>query len=208
MPIEESGFLSDYTLLSHTDDVIPGDFGPRPELRYINENTDWNRYDKIFIDPIVFFRSPDIEPPAEAQTLLNYAYAELREELGRDYEVVDTPEPGALRITAAFTRLGERNVTMDTISTWVPFARAFAEIQDLTFGSPSFVGYAKMEVKYLDAETGELLLAALDKRIGGKTLKDFDSWTDVRAAMDYWAQLARFRLCLLRGGADCVRPGG
>jgi len=206
MPIEASGFLSDYALLSHTDDVIPGDFGPRPELRYINPEVDWAHYNKIFIDPIVFFRSPDIEPPPEAQTLLNYAYAELRKELGRDYEIVDSMRAGSMRLTTAFTRFGARNVTMDTISTWIPFGRALAEIQDLKLGKPSFVGYAKVEFKITDVETGELLLAALDKRVGGKTLKDFDSWTDVRAAMDYWAKLARFRLCLLRGGADCVPP--
>ncbi len=208
MPIEESGFLSDYSLLSHTDDAIPGDFGPRPELRYINPNADWNRYKKILIDPIVFFRSADIEPPPEAQTLLNYAYAELREVLGRDYEIVDSLGPGTMRITIAFTRFGARNVTMDTISTWVPFGRALAEIQGLTFGKPSFVGYAKVEIKVTDAETGELVYAALDKRVGGKTLKDFDSWSDVRAAMDFWAELARFRFCLVRGGTDCVPPGG
>ena len=156
----------------------------------------------------MFFRSPDIEPPPEGQTLLNYAYAELREELGRDYEIVDSPGTGTLRITVAFTRLGSRNVTLDKFSTWVPFARAVSEIKGLAAGKPTFVGYAKVEVKFSDAETGEILLAALDKRVGGKTLKDFDSWTDVRAAMDYWAELARFRLCLLRGGTDCVAPKG
>ena len=38
LPIEASGFLSDYSLLSETDDAIPGDSGPRPRLRYINRD--------------------------------------------------------------------------------------------------------------------------------------------------------------------------
>ena len=42
------------------------------------------------------------------------------------------------------------------------------------------------EGKITDAETGTLLSAAMDKRVGGKTFKDFDIWSDVRAAVDYW----------------------
>ncbi|CAB1084767.1 hypothetical protein D1AOALGA4SA_12277 [Olavius algarvensis Delta 1 endosymbiont] len=40
LPIEESGFLCDYSLLSQTDSTIPGDAGPRPRLRYINPDAD------------------------------------------------------------------------------------------------------------------------------------------------------------------------
>jgi len=52
------------------------------------------------------------------------------------------------------------------------------------------------------------LLAAMDKRVGGKTFKDFDSWSDVRAVVDYWVKLTVFRLCLLRGESDCKPPTG
>jgi hypothetical protein len=48
----------------------------------------------------------------------------------------------------------------------------------------------------------------MDKRVGGKTFKDFDSWSDVKAALDYWAKLVVFRLCLLRGESDCKPPTG
>ena len=64
------------------------------------------------------------------------------------------------------------------------------------------------EGKITDAETGTLLSAAMDKRVGGKTFKDFDIWSDVRAAVDYWVKLIVFRLCLLRGESVCKPPTG
>jgi hypothetical protein len=206
MSIEESGFLTDYSRLSETDSTIPGDSGPRPRLHYINTDADWAAYNKVLVDPIIFFSSEDVEPHPEIQILLNYFWAELRKELNQDYELVDTPQPGTLRITIALTRAGERNVTLDTVSTYVPFGRALAELQGITKGKPSFVGYAKVEAKFTDAETGTLMSAAMDKRVGGKSIKDFNSWSDVRAAVDFWAKLIVFRLCRLRGELDCNPP--
>jgi hypothetical protein len=206
-PIEESGFLTDYSLLDKADNHIDGDSGPKPRYRYVNPDADWAAYDKALVDPVLFFASDDIEVPKEVQTLLNYFWAEIREELKQDYELVESSQPGTLRITIALTRAGERNVTMDTISTWIPFARAWAEMQAVS-GKPTGVGYAKVELKFTDAETGTLLGASMDKRVGGKTFKDFDSWSDVRAALDYWTKLLVFRLCLVRGDSDCPAPAG
>ena len=95
---------------------------------------------------------------------------------------------------------------MDTISTWLPFSRAVVEMQGIATGKPGGVGYAKAEFKLTDAETGVLLGAAMDKRVGGKRIKDFDSWSDVRKALDYWARLLAFRMCLLRGESGCTPP--
>ena len=208
LPIEKSGFLTDYSHLTETDSKIPGDAGPRPRLRYINPEVDWAGYRKVLVDPVTFFASKDVKPPREVQVLLNYFWAELREELKRDYELVDSPQPETMRLTIALTRAGERNVTLDTISIYVPLSRALVELQGIKKGKPAFVGYAKVEAKITDAETGILLAAAMDKRVGGKTFKDFDSWSDVKAAMDYWAKLLVFRLCLLRGDSDCIPPKG
>jgi hypothetical protein len=146
-------------------------------------------------------------PPPELQIVLDYFWAELREEMKKQgYEVVQSVQPATLRITIALTRAGERNVTMDTFSTWLPFGRALAELKGLNTGKPAYVGYAKAEYKIVDAETGTLLAAAMDKRVGGKTAKSFDSWADVRAAIDYWTRLLAFDLCLLRGDTNCEAP--
>jgi Protein of unknown function (DUF3313) len=74
-------------------------------------------------------------------------------------------------------------------------------------GEPTFQGEAAAEAKFTDAETGELLAAGIDRRMGGRSLASAEtSWTDVNNILAYWAQLVRFRLCELQGRAGCERP--
>ena len=186
MPIEQSGFLADSSLLSEKDSAIPGDSGPRSRLRYINPDADWPEYRKVLVDSVSFFCPEDVTPPREVQNILNYLWAELRKELKQDYELVDSPQPGTLRISIAL------------------FGPALAELQGIN--KPSFVGYAMAEAKFTDAESGSILATAIDKQVGGKTVKDFDSWSEVRAALDLWTKFIVFRLCLLRGESDCIPP--
>ena len=62
LPIEKSGFLADYSLLTETNSKIPGDAGPRPRLRYISPDADWAAYKKVLVDPVTFFASKDVDP--------------------------------------------------------------------------------------------------------------------------------------------------
>lgn len=81
-------------------------------------------------------------------------------------------------------------------------------LQGLVTGKPSFVGEASIESRIRDAQTGEVLGAAVDRRVGGKTLdaESFNSWGDVYEALAFWAKQARFRLCRERGEETCVPP--
>ena len=67
MPIERSGFLADYSLLSETDKAIPGDSGSRSRLRYINPDADWPAYRKVLVDPVSFFCPEDVTPPGKSR---------------------------------------------------------------------------------------------------------------------------------------------
>ena len=200
--VEGRGFLGDYSRLSENpEDGV--------DLRYIAMDVDWQSYDKVLLDPVQFWRSADVEAglsPEEAQELADYFYGALRESLSGDYAMVTAPEGGTLRISIAFIRLGERNVTLDTISTYWPIGRVLSEVSGGVTGKPSFVGEAAYEGKITDATSGELLGAAVDGRVGGKAIKDFGDWTDVKAASDLWARKLAFRLCMLRGGQACDEP--
>jgi hypothetical protein len=62
-------------------------------------------------------------------------------------------------------------------------------------------------MKITDASTGELLGAALDRRVGGKELsKLWSDWHNADDALQYWAKRLRFALCEMRGAANCVKP--
>lgn len=200
--VEERGFLGDYSQLEENPDE-------GVKLRYIAAGADWKGYDKVLLDPVQFWRSADVEAglsPEEAQELADYFYGVLHEQLSKSFTMVTAPESGALRISIVFIRLGERNVTMDTISTYWPIGRVLSEASGGATGKPGFVGEAAFEGKITDAASGQLLGAAVDRRVGGKTIKNFGDWTDVRAAADYWSKNLAFRLCTLSRGRGCEAP--
>jgi hypothetical protein len=74
-------------------------------------------------------------------------------------------------------------------------------------GVSAFTGSASAELKVTDSTTGMLLVAAVDRRGGTKSLSGMtNSWNDVEEAYRFWAEKLRCRLCQWRGGMDCVEP--
>jgi hypothetical protein len=196
------GFLGDYSMLT------PGAEG-EAVLRYVNTGADWAKYDKVLVDPVTVWgstRTRDI-PEADLQTAANFLHTELQRELGKDFQLVNAPEPDTLRVTPALTDAAPANQTMVVISNVVPFAIATTGTYEYVTGNPTFQGEAAAEAKITDAETGELLAAAVDRRMGGRAMASAEtSWTDVNNILAYWAQLMRFRLCEQQGRAGCQRP--
>ena len=77
----------------------------------------------------------------------------------------------------------------------------------MALGTESFVGKASVEGKILDSNTGDLLMASVDSRAGGKTFKGLtDEWDDVQQAYIYWASQLGFELCRRQGKSDCQKP--
>ena len=199
---QPQGFLGDYSMLT------PGAEG-EAVLRYVNPDADWAKYDKVLVDPVTVWGSARAEgiPEADLQTAANFLYAQLRQELGKDFTLVDAPGPDTLRVTAALTDAEPANQTMVVISNVVPLAMATTGTYEYITGNPTFQGEAAAEAKITDAQSGELLAAAVDRRMGGRSMASAEtSWTDVHNIFTYWAQLTRFRLCEQQARAGCERP--
>jgi len=81
-------------------------------------------------------------------------------------------------------------------------------VTNMVSGKPLFVGEATIEGKVTDALTGELLGAAVDRRVGGKgpSEEKLTSWGDVEHALQYWAKNSRYRLCMARGEKTQCQP--
>jgi Protein of unknown function (DUF3313) len=204
--VREYGFLgNDYALLR------PGEEG-EALLVYRNPNADWAAYDKIKLDPVTIWAGEgsefeDFSQP-ERQELADTLYTMINEELSQDFEMVDQPGPGVLQIQVAITDAQTSNPTMDTISSIVPQALLLSQAKGLVTGKPGFVGEASAEFRATDGQTGELVAAGVDRRVGGKSVTGAptDSWEDVREAYRYWAKQFRYRLCTERGDTDCTPP--
>ena len=200
--VRPQGFIGDYSLLT------PGAEG-EAVLRYVNTGADWAKYDKVLVDPVTVWGSARAGgiPEEDLQTAANFLYAQLQQELGKDFQLVTAPEPNTLRVTAALTDAEPANQTMVVVSNVVPLAMATSGAYEYVTGEPTWQGEAAAELKITDAETGELLAAGVDKRMGGRSMASAEtSWTDVNNILAYWAQLVRFRLCEQQARAGCEQP--
>ena len=90
-----SGFLGDYSQLER------GGRG-RPLLIYRDPAADFTAYKRIQIDPVAGYIGAHSRlqkiAPEDRQALLDYFHATLRKRLTEDYELVNEPGPGVLRL--------------------------------------------------------------------------------------------------------------
>lgn len=196
------------TMLINPSILKPGT-GDQALYRYKNPAAAGRRYTKVLVDPVLLRRSTELD----AETLENYrklannAYLYLAEELGKDYEIASSPGPETLRVQLAILDAEPGSPVRNVISSVAPIGIGISAIKGAVTGKQTGVGEITAEFKVSDALTGELLGAAVDRRVGGKAPGGmFDSWYNADAAMKYWAKRLRFVLCAERGGPDCVKP--
>ena len=201
MEIKDSLLINPAILEKGTDD--------QALYRYANPKADVKSYSKIMIDPVLMSKSTDLDASdtENYQKLVNNAYVFLNDELKKDYVIVRAPEPGALRIQLAIIAADSSKPVRNLLGTVFPIGVAISAVKYSATGKPSAVGEITAELKITDAATGELLAAAVDKRVGGMNIKGtWDTWMTADDALHYWAKKVAFVLCQKRGGAACVKP--
>jgi len=203
--VQESGFLGDYSMLSK------GKEGEALRL-YKNPNVNWASYDKVLLDPVTVWMGADSQmtdvSPEDSQHLADLLYFKIKNALQDDYKFVTAPGPGVLHLQVAITQADTPNAVMHTVSNIVPQMMLLSNVKKLATGTQSFAGTASVEGKMTDGATGALLMAAVDKRAGGKGVARATEsvWADIDRAYGFWADKLKFRLCQNRGGANCVAP--
>lgn len=210
--MEKSGFLGDLYPLMH--EGAQGEallIYKNPRVAEIPRGT----YKKMLLEPVTIWGPAAADHNESRQKDLHRVadllYGLAYDSLSKDYEIVSAPGPGTLRIQAAITRADQSYVVLRAVSTIPAPMNVLALatlLQDLGTGKPSFVGEASIEMKISDAETGEILGASADRRVGKRHLdsESFDSWDDVHKTLAFWAELVRFRLCKERGQSTCIAP--
>jgi hypothetical protein len=174
---EPGGFLGDYS-----------QFKPDPEydgmLTYEKPGTDWSRFTKLEIDPVLVFIKPgakDRELDPEAQKMMADYFRNAVVKAVEDLcPVVDRPGSDVLRIRAAITEVIPANVALNVLS-------------GAALMIPVDMGGAAMEAEFLDSMTGERLGAVVHKRVGTPLdmVGGYTKWGHAKAAFDYWAQELR-----------------
>jgi hypothetical protein len=198
-PPAPTGFLgNDYSLLTPPAEGS----NQKAMLRYVNPNVNWGSYNKIMIAPVTYWAADDSKvSAADQQALCNYMYTVLVKDLGKNFGIVDQPGPGVIKLSAALTDATSAVPVLRSVSVVVPQARALSVIKMAATGTYAFVGSAQGALKLNDSVSGQLLAAAVDKRVGGASIKNVTvfQWGDAENAMDYWAQRISDRLLEVQG---------
>ena len=177
-------------------------------LIYQNPTANFSKYNKVIFNNVSVWRGQESKLHNVSQEDLNRLAYLLRVKvlaaLSSDYGVAYEPGPGVMLIEAAITEAQESNRAMDKLTTILPPALIASQVKRLTSGTHAFVGKAGIEGKITDSQTGELLVAAADRRAGGKGLKGTaSSWDDVEKVYEHWGKRLSQRLRRLR-----ARPPG
>jgi hypothetical protein len=199
----ESGFLGDYSQLRKGT-------GDEAQLVYWKPGVDFRKYDKMLLEPIhvrctpekSWFRDASDE---ELKALLDYFDAAIRKNLEDEFEFVERPGPGVLRLRIALTEMMGANVARDILSSAIPQPLALSTLKRVVLNKATGVGEAAVEMELVDSVTKERLAAGVDKRIGEKftgKFDKFDQWRAPKAAFDYWAMRMKVRAIESRGGPE------
>jgi hypothetical protein len=212
--VEKSGFLGDYSRLK------PGQRGSffsqgaedQALLVYQNPDVDWRKYKKVWVDPVtIWMKREDSQlwdvSGIDRQRLAALLWSKLDESLKKDYETTSQPGPDVLHIQVAITEAGPSQVVDDMVTSAALPAKLLLSPKSFTSGVAAFAGSASAEMRVIDSATGTILLEAVDRRGGTKSVGgSWSSWHDVEEAYRFWAEKIRYRLCQFRGGLDCVEP--
>jgi len=207
-PPPPSGFLgNDYSLLTPPTEGSD----QKAMLRYVNPSVNWGSYNQVMIAPVTFWAADDSKVSiADQQALCNYAYDEFVKVLGKNFTLASQPGPGVMKLSAALTDATSAVPVLRSISVVVPQARALSAIKMVATGTYAFVGSAQGALKLNDSVSGQLLAAAVDKRVGGTSIKNVTvfQWGDTENAIDYWANLTDQRMVAFgvqnNGGASAA----
>jgi hypothetical protein len=179
-------------------------------------------YNKVLIDPVQLYAGPKSKlkeaPATDTAAIVQGFHQQLAGQLGKDYQVVDKAGPDTLRVSVAVVDAEAADASMKAASyipipLGLPGAKA-AAMQTITHttGQPPFTGQVTIEGKLADSQSGEVIGAEIDRRVGARKpviglfeSSTYDSWSDVNEAGRYWSERVRYRLCERRGATDCVQ---
>lgn len=147
-------------------------------------------YDKVLMDQVwvVVDKDNTAFTKEEIEEIRAYAVKAIQQKLTQRYTLVDSVAPNTLRLSMVLTNIETANTLLAITSSIVPVGVGISTLSWVVTGEPTNVGSARVELMLSDAETGEPLIAAIDRRVGSKDLGTIlHNTDDVKDAIDWWA---------------------
>jgi hypothetical protein len=172
--VGESGFLSDYSMLSKTKNTQGKLVRAWASPKFTPAN-----YDAILVEPLVLHPEPqptEHVSAEELQRILDYSNDVLRRSLDGRFKLVERAGPGVVRLRTAFSGVAAKGESLQPYQ-YVPIAFVVTMTSRAVAGKPQRA-FILAEVEGTDSVTGELLGQRI--RVGtGERLKKIDGTTAV-----------------------------
>ena len=199
---EEDTSRSSPRVVGLRDDVAGGG-DPVAALRYIDPSARWAKYDKVLIAPVTFWGGDETKiSPADQHELADFFTQTLHQQLSTKFQVVIEPAPDVLTIQVGLVDPTSATPVLRTVSMVIPQARGLSTLKYLATGTYAFVDGCEGEAKIMDSMTHQVLVAGVDKRVGGGSLATAAQWKwgDTENAMTAWEKLLTDRLWAWKSG--------
>ncbi|AOB33649.1 hypothetical protein AKI39_11845 [Bordetella sp. H567] len=186
---KESGFLGNEYSKMHKMDAPGG--GTR--LAYLNPKFTPSSYNAVLLEPVVYYPQPQPTENVSMQTLeqiRSYADTSLREKLGHQVRLADTPGPGVARIRVALTAVGNESQPL-AVYQYIPIALVVTGAKAAIEGGRPQDATLAVETSATDSMTNETLYAAVRGGTGEEISKPSEEQGGVRldslkALIDTW----------------------
>ena len=182
-----SGFLSDYSGLQSVK-LADG----TKTLRWVSPNIKNKSYTKIYIDPVTVYPAPKDEKQVDAKLVRSaaaYLDQAVRQQLQGTIQVVDSPEPGALRLRAAITAVETPAEGFKAYEV-IPIALVVYGVSSATGARDRNVN-AYLEAEITDIDSNEVLGYAVKKGVSDEQLENSEakvSMAQLKPTLDAWAK--------------------
>jgi len=202
--VEYSGFLGDYSDFEVVNPQTKAELWIRPphkDLKFLKE------YHSIVFSPIEIWMDPNTSyrgiDPNELKQITDYMLTQLKEELGKDYKIVEKSGPGVMNLRLAIAGLNKEKPDYKKVYNLIP-VKAVYELGSAGYrkvaGKQVDIYEATAELEIRDSEKSVRLVAAVDKQASKVTVEKGaeTDWNNLQGVLDYWVKTIKARLTAAR----------
>jgi len=173
-PQQKAGFLSNYSKLTPTP--YKNALG---SMAYISSSNPPENFEKFILNPVQIRLTQkgrkEGVPRSKMRELANYFDKQLRKELSKsDYSIVNRAAPRTMLVRIALTNVEAANPLLN--------------IHPATLISGMGLGGASIEAEFLDALTGEVVVAVMDTQKGSKGFDGLTKYGNAEDVIERWAK--------------------
>ena len=200
--LQYSGFLDNYDDFKIINPETNAEVWIKPPHQDLSLLKD---YEAIVFSPIEIWMhsASDYQgiDPNELKLITDYFLEQLKENLGKNFEIVQNSGPNVMNLRIAITGVRKakpHKEVYDFIPVKLVWDAGNAVYRKAT-GKHLDVYEATVEMEILDTQSGERLVAALDRHgVKETTEEGEDTWAPLQEVIDYWAKIISNRLAQAR----------